>query len=94
MFTTLIDAAAAAGLVREGHARPFDCRADLADPAAGRAMFEAGHLPGAVWLDLEHDLSGPPSGAGTCPFPQTGRDDNAGGAAANPSPADPTALDY
>ena len=36
-----------------------DCRFELADPVAGRAAFEHGHLPGAVYLDLERDLSGP-----------------------------------
>jgi thiosulfate/3-mercaptopyruvate sulfurtransferase len=41
-----------------------DCRFELADPEAGRAAFEAGHIPGAVYLDLEADLSGP-IGAGT-----------------------------
>ncbi|GGE07676.1 thiosulfate sulfurtransferase [Marinithermofilum abyssi] len=36
-----------------------DCRFDLADPEAGRRVYEAGHIPGAVYLDLERDLSGP-----------------------------------
>ncbi|MAT93302.1 MAG: sulfurtransferase [Halioglobus sp.] len=37
----------------------FDCRFSLADPAAGRAQYRAGHVPGAHYLDLERDLSGP-----------------------------------
>jgi thiosulfate/3-mercaptopyruvate sulfurtransferase len=36
-----------------------DCRFDLTDAAAGRAAFDEGHIPGAVYLDLEQDLSGP-----------------------------------
>src|SRR5690606_754061 len=36
-----------------------DCRFDLADPAAGRRAYEAAHIPGAVYFDLEQDLSGP-----------------------------------
>lgn len=39
--------------------RLVDVRSVLGRPGAGRAAFEAGHLPGAVFLDLEEDLSGP-----------------------------------
>ena len=37
-----------------------DCSFDLADPKAGRRSFEAGHLPGAQYLDLDQMLSLPP----------------------------------
>ena len=30
----------------------------------GRQRFEAGHVPGAVYLDVDKDLSGPPVGPG------------------------------
>ena len=36
-----------------------DCRFDLADPDAGRRAYEAAHIPGAVFLDLDRDLAGP-----------------------------------
>jgi len=36
-----------------------DCRFDLADPEAGRRAYAAGHIPGAVYFDLEEDLSAP-----------------------------------
>lgn len=36
-----------------------DCRFSLANPALGRQQYEAGHLPGAHFLDLNLDLSGP-----------------------------------
>jgi thiosulfate/3-mercaptopyruvate sulfurtransferase len=36
-----------------------DCRFNLADPAEGRRLYEQGHLPGAVYFDLDRDLSGP-----------------------------------
>lgn len=36
-----------------------DCRFQLGKPDAGREAYEAGHIPGAVYLDLERDLSGP-----------------------------------
>ncbi|WP_026677733.1 sulfurtransferase [Fictibacillus gelatini] len=35
-----------------------DCRFDLSDPAKGRNEFEAGHITGAIYVDLEQDLSG------------------------------------
>jgi len=34
-----------------------DCRWDLGDPAAGRAEYLAGHIPGASFLDVDADLS-------------------------------------
>ena len=39
--------------------RLVDVRSVLGRPGAGRAAFDAGHLPGAAFLDLEDDLSGP-----------------------------------
>ncbi|MDQ3494492.1 MAG: sulfurtransferase [Pseudomonadota bacterium] len=48
----------------------LDCRASLADHAAGRAAYGAGHVPGARHADLERDLSGPHvTGAGRHPWP-------------------------
>ena len=35
----------------------IDCRFDLADPGAGRRLWLDSHIPGAVFLDLEQDLS-------------------------------------
>ncbi len=41
------------------------------DGRDGHAAYEAGHLPGAVWIDLDHDLAahGTPADAGRHPFP-------------------------
>ncbi|AIQ68674.1 sulfurtransferase [Paenibacillus graminis] len=36
-----------------------DCRFTLGKPEAGRESYEQEHIPGAVYLDLEHDLSSP-----------------------------------
>jgi len=36
-----------------------DCRFELGQPEAGRAAYDAAHIPGAVYLDLEQDLSAP-----------------------------------
>lgn len=46
----------------------FDIRWDLTDPAAGRTRYLAGHIPGAVFVDLERDLCAP-DGAGRHPLP-------------------------
>ncbi|MFC7545506.1 sulfurtransferase [Plantactinospora sp. GCM10030261] len=42
--------------------------ADRVGPT-GRDDYQAGHLPGAVFLDLDHDLCGPPGPAGRHPLP-------------------------
>ncbi|WP_233843124.1 sulfurtransferase [Dyella sp. 2HG41-7] len=34
-----------------------DCRHELTDPAKGARDYRAGHIPGAVFADLDHDLS-------------------------------------
>lgn len=36
-----------------------DCRFDLGDPGAGQRAYLAGHIPGAVYADLDQDLAGP-----------------------------------
>lgn len=61
--TPLVDAATLMAQLRArppGHPdawRLLDCSFDLADPAAGRRIHAAGHLPGAVHFDLDDDLS-------------------------------------
>ena len=49
------------GRVRSGatHLRIVDCRWVLGQPGAGEAAYAAGHLPGAIHLDLDHDLADP-----------------------------------
>lgn len=44
-------------LIREGACTVVDCRFDLADPDKGRAEWEAGHIPGAVYAHLDEDLA-------------------------------------
>ena len=39
--------------------RIIDCRFDLMDPAAGRESYLNGHIPGAVYADLDADLAAP-----------------------------------
>ena len=48
----------------------FDCRFTLTDPQAGRRAYEAGHIPGARYADLDADLSAPVGkGTGRHPLP-------------------------
>ena len=46
-----------------------DCRWALADPGLGRRLYLEGHIPGASFLDVERDLSGPPGDCGRHPLP-------------------------
>jgi thiosulfate/3-mercaptopyruvate sulfurtransferase len=48
-----------------------DCRFVLGSPDAGRRAWEEAHIPGAAFLSVEDDLSGPPGGAagGRHPLP-------------------------
>ena len=55
--------------------RVFDCRHDLADYDAGRRAYAEAHVPGARFVHLDEDLSGPKTGRnGRHPLPQPGPD--------------------
>ena len=56
-----------------------DCRWALGSPGAGRRAWEEAHIPGAHFLDVDEDLSGPP-GEGRHPLPAA---DDFAAAAAN-----------
>ena len=47
----------------------FDCRFSLLDSEAGRRQFDAGHIPGARYADLEQDFSSAPGEGGRHPLP-------------------------
>ncbi|HEX6300147.1 MAG TPA: sulfurtransferase [Acidimicrobiia bacterium] len=49
--------------------RVCDLRWDLTDPEKGRATYESGHIPGAVFVDLDRDLAAPPGIRGRHPLP-------------------------
>jgi thiosulfate/3-mercaptopyruvate sulfurtransferase len=55
----LIDVANLQRRLGDSALRVLDVRFSLADAAAGRRAYDAGHVPGAVYLQLEDDLSGP-----------------------------------
>lgn len=46
-----------------------DLRWSLTDPTHGRATYEEGHIPGAIFVDLDRDLSAPPGLSGRHPLP-------------------------
>ena len=61
MFTTLISAAELAARAA-GSVVLIDCRHQLTDTDYGRRAYAAGHVPGAHFLHLDEDLSGPRTG--------------------------------
>jgi len=56
---TLIDVPTLAANLGHPDWALFDCRFDLLKPEAGRAAYGEGHIPGARFVDLGQDLSGP-----------------------------------
>ncbi len=66
----LVSAAALRSLMAPTAARPLvllDASFDLADTLAGARSYSEGHLPGAQYVQLDRDLSGPTHGAdGRC----------------------------
>ncbi|RUL79853.1 sulfurtransferase [Dyella choica] len=56
MKSTLIAAEQLAALSPQG-VLIVDCRHELTDPAKGERDYRAEHIPGAVFADLDHDLS-------------------------------------
>lgn len=58
MYTTLISAAELSSHIQDPNWVVVDCRHDLVNLAFGREAHAAGHLPGAVFADMETELSG------------------------------------
>jgi thiosulfate/3-mercaptopyruvate sulfurtransferase len=71
MFSTLISTEKLAALVGRPDVVICDVRHDLAQPDAwGEAQYRAGHIPGAVFVHLDRDLSAPMTGTnGRHPLP-------------------------
>lgn len=71
-FETVIEASDLLPILTDPNLAVFDCRFSLQDPEQGRKEYLKGHIPGAVYLDLDHDLSGKiiPGKTGRHPFPE------------------------
>src|SRR5574343_363220 len=69
-FDTLIDATTLAGYLHDPALVVVDVRHQLADVGYGERAYAEGHLPGAVFLHCDRDLSGPKTGTnGRHPLP-------------------------
>jgi thiosulfate/3-mercaptopyruvate sulfurtransferase len=55
--------------LHEPNLRVVDVRWRIGEPAAGKTMYTAGHIPGAVFADLDRDLAGTPGDLGRHPLP-------------------------
>ncbi|MDF2725108.1 MAG: sulfurtransferase, partial [Paenibacillus sp.] len=58
-MSQIVDVAWLAERLNDSELVIADCRFMLGQPDTGRNAYEAGHIPGAVYMDLERDLSGP-----------------------------------
>lgn len=65
----LVSAGQLAAKSQDPNVRIIDARFELNAPVAGPAMYAAGHVPGAVYLDLDRDLAAPPGASGRHPLP-------------------------
>jgi thiosulfate/3-mercaptopyruvate sulfurtransferase len=70
MSTTLVDVAELQAHLFDADWCVVDCRHDLEHFEAGRLQYDLGHIPGAVFADVENDLSGAKTGRnGRHPLP-------------------------
>lgn len=69
-FTTLISVSELASHLQDADLIVCDCRHDLVQYNAGRNAYQQAHIPGARFLHLDEDLSGPKTGVnGRHPLP-------------------------
>lgn len=70
MFRTYVTAGELAAHLTDPSWVVVDVRYSLTDHEAGLAQYRDGHIPGAVYAHLSHDLASPPTGAnGRHPLP-------------------------
>lgn len=73
-FTTIVDGATLQAHLGDPGWCVVDLRHQLSDPAYGERTYAASHVPGAVFLHLDRDLSGPLTGKnGRHPLPDPQR---------------------
>lgn len=69
-FQTIVSATTLRQNLDNSNWRVVDCRFDLMQPTAGMDKYRAGHIPGAVYANLDLDLAGPiTSTSGRHPLP-------------------------
>jgi thiosulfate/3-mercaptopyruvate sulfurtransferase len=74
IYRTLIDAASLQQRLTDPACCIVDVRHQLADTSYGERAYAAGHIPGAVFLHCDRDLSGPTTGRnGRHPLPDPAR---------------------
>ena len=72
MPSPLISTAELAALIDDQNLVIVDTRHDLMNPSIGRDAYAAGHIPGAIYLSIDEDLSGAKTGKnGRHPLPST-----------------------
>lgn len=70
MFDKLVDVATLAAHVDDPSWRLLDCRFDLKNVDYGQQAYRKSHIPGALYLHLDSDMSGPQTGSnGRHPLP-------------------------
>ena len=70
MYTTIISAPKLFEQLDNPQWLIFDCRFNVTQPQWGREQYDGGHIPGALYCDLDKDLSSPPtSDSGRHPLP-------------------------
>lgn len=73
-WTTIIDSETLAVHVQNPGWVVCDCRFDLGDPPAGERAYAEAHIPGAYYMHLDRDLSGPrEANSGRHPLPDPAR---------------------
>jgi thiosulfate/3-mercaptopyruvate sulfurtransferase len=73
MTSPLISAADLAAQLGNPDLVIVDSRHDLMNPAVGRDAYAAGHIPGAIFMSIDDDLSAPRTGSnGRHPLPEPG----------------------
>lgn len=70
-YHQLIGVAELQAMAYPADCRVMDCRFDLLQPQKGHSEYLAGHIPGALYADLDRDLAGPVTDAsGRHPLPK------------------------
>ncbi len=71
-YSTIVPCEVLAAHLSDPDWRVFDCRHQLSDVDYGEKVYAEGHVPGAFFLHLDHDLSCPMTGLnGRHPLPDT-----------------------